>query len=943
MTIRVELQPQVYKTNLNNMLHGSSSDVLGTFKGIPTGNFTNVDASFTQYSVFETSFRVTTDSVGKRHTIRATLVSLDNNFTVASKNRIVEKTIVPVNNTFVITLPLRKGENQIDVFTDNDNTFTTVLASHVGTFVTAYAREIFNSTQNPLDEQTRALFSRFSSRMPEILIPFQDLYADPKSLRTLISRFLTRAYMTKNGSTEGVRDFTAALLGTTPIFVPTKTDEGVFEPNVVPLFRRQLEFSGFEAHTWIPNFEIVHWLSFIRLIDAARNYYTIEEIGESEVLVRAGGIPEIHRFDFDNPAATAYSEFNFTDFRVIVKILSKLNIRICAAGYPFDLFITAENPLGDSKLFLDSGIVFDSGETWDSGYLDPGDDGWIGFPLSGRFEQYALNSTPIQFALDSLFITPAFTSMLDECVYEGFLTQQLMLYSQVLETDFEISVDGEVNEGVGTSEENISIAEYRADVEVLNFSNISDFSLSGDPGGIIEDDTTISLVGLSSVRYIKNANGSNAVITWNNPGAPINLSVIGADIVYFTTFFGEDALASTASGIPSYPGKVASIAIEFEDSLGNFAGYVYHKEHFVRGTNILPIMLGFPDGNFSGILNKADIVVIRFIITPVDPNDTWSEVYLGGFHSLVEDASFTPGRAKIELEDIDNVYPQSLYGSELEFTYSGGGSDVFTADEIYNNLETNAYVPKFYKVELTSGIGTENFNREQTAENLRVELARHGNFTKVSVIDNLPGEIYLDLFTKEFSSAASQNTLTFTPSPLNPYSPDLIDVTNFSGGVEGQRTNLGGSSGFKSIAQKFTVSSTVVIRFAEIFLYKVGAPVGNLRLSIHLDNPLDPAGTAPAAVWNVAVDKPATEVTGALPGYTLFRFEDTLSLGAGDYWLVITGDETYETNVDDYVIWGKSTAGGALGSAVTDNIFTAGSFWTVSLALNHFFKVIGDV
>ena len=75
MTIRVELQPQVYQTNLNHMLYGSFDDVLGRFKGIPRGKFTNLSSPVTQFTAQETAFRITTDSPGVTHTIRATPVS----------------------------------------------------------------------------------------------------------------------------------------------------------------------------------------------------------------------------------------------------------------------------------------------------------------------------------------------------------------------------------------------------------------------------------------------------------------------------------------------------------------------------------------------------------------------------------------------------------------------------------------------------------------------------------------------------------------------------------------------------------------------------------------------------------------------------------------------------------------------------------------------------
>ena len=936
MTIRIELQPQVYQETLDDMLFGSDTDV-GTFKGVPSGGFTNLEGTVTQYTVFGTPFRITTDSVGVKHTIRSTLISLDNNFTVAGRNRITEQVVVPVNETFTVLLPLRKGENQIDVFTENDGTFTSVIASHVGTFVTSYAREIFSSTQNPLDEQGRALFSKFSSRMTDILIPFQDLYANPKSLRTLISRLITRTYMTKNGSTQGVRDFGAALLGTTPIFVPTKTDEGIFEPNVIPLFRRQLEFAGFEAHSWIPNSEIIHWLSFIKLLDAARNYYTIQEIGESEVLITAGGIPEIHRFDFDNPEASVYSEFNFTNFRVVVEILDKLYITFCAAGYPFDLFITANNPLGQKRLTFDSLILWDSGELLNQPPLDPGADGWVGFPLAGRFDRFKLNSDPVDLSLDSLFISPAVGSGLPQCAYNGFFTQQVDLFSQTIDVPFNLSMEGEVNE-LGSAEKNVSIDELRVDTDILDFSNLSDFALTGSFGASsIVSNGEIVLGGTASLQFLREVSGL-ASIEWTNPGSPLDLSNIGADTVYLTVFLGEDVMPED-TGVPNYPGNLKSLVITINDSSGGRASYQWDKEDLIPGMNVLPLLLDFPV-SVVGTLDRSDVVGMSFVPVPVDLNETWENFYLGRMHVLSNQAHFRPARAKIELEDIDGVYAQSLYGSELAFTDPNSEETVFVGDESYNDLDENAYIPKRYKIQLTAGEGTEGFDRPKTAENLRIELGRQGTFLKSQVVDNLVGgEIYLDVFSTQFSTTGTRNTLEFTPDPSNPVTPDLISVTSFAGGLEGQNTRLGGGAGNLAIAQQFEVTGGLAtLRFAELFLHRLGSPEGNLTVTVHEND----AGQ-PGLLLARAKDRFASEVTDGIPNYELFHFDAT-ELAIGTYWIQISGNAAYEADNDDenHIIWAMWSGAESRSSATADGTFSGGSVWAVSSAIHHFFKVIGD-
>ncbi len=952
MTIRIELQTQVYQETLDDMLYGSNVAV-GTYKGVPRGGFTNLEGVVSQYTVFGTPFKITTDNVGVKHTIRATLISLDNNLTVANKNRVYEQVVVPVNETFTVFLPLRKGESEIDVFTENDSTFTSVIASHVGTFLSAYAREIFTSTQNPLDEQDRALFSQFSARMTDILIPFQDLYADPKSLRTLISRFITRTYMTKNGSTQGVRDFGAALLGTTPIFVPTKTDEGIFEPDVIPLFRRQLEFAGFEAHSWIPNYEIIHWLSFIRLIDAARNYYKIQEVGESEVLITAGGVEEIHRFDFDDPQASVYSEFTFTNFRVVVEILDKLFIKFCAASYPFDLFITTENPLGQKRLTFDSLIPWDSGETLDQPAIDPGADGWVGFPLSGRFDGFVLNSDPVDLFLDSLFVTPAVGSGIPQCAYNGFFTQQVDVFSQAIDIPFSLSAEGEVNESSPSVEENVSIDEFRVDTTILDFSNIDDFTILGlvngpDGPSYIASNSEIALGGTSSVQFVRKES-LLPFFRWDTPGAPLDLTNIGADTLYLTAYFGEDVIPED-TGVPNYPGNMSSLLIVLQDSDGKSQTHKFDKEDLTRGVNVLPIMLDFPtDTNPTLPINRADVVRILFWPLPqvlsndpltLDTTAAWDDMYFGRMHVLAEQAHFRPARAKIELEDIDGVYGQSLYGSELTFMDPDSEETVFTGDESYNDLDENAYIPRTYKIQLTAGEGTEGFDREETAENLRIELGRQGSFLKTQVVnDTNGGEIYVDVFSTQFSTSGSRNTLEFEPDPSNPVVPDLISVTSFAGGLQGQNTRLGGGSGNIAIAQQFEVTGDpATLRFAELFLHRLGSPTGSLTVTVHENDSGEP-GLLLARAQNRFV----SDITDGVPNYELFHFDSTVLL-VGTYWIQISGDAAYAASDDNenHIIWGMMSSVDPRLSATTDGTFSGGSLWAVSSGIHHFFKVIGD-
>lgn len=912
MTILIELQEQVYQSNFTNMLRGNNTVVLGRFKGVPTGNFTQIEGPLTQFSVLETPFRITTNSPGEVHTIRAELVSNESRTNALKvRNRIIEKQFVPVNNVVTVSIALLKGENSITVSTENDSSFTSVTSSHVGTFLTTYAREIFSSTQNPLDEQTRALFSDFSSRMTEILIPFQDLYADPKSLRTLISRFVTRAYMTKNGSSDGVRDFTAALLGTTPIFVPTKTDQNHFEPDVIPLYKSQLEFGGYEAHTWIPNFEIVHWLAFLRLIDNARHFYQIEEVGESEVLVTANDFPEIHRFDFDDTSATAYSEFNFTDFRIVIEILDKMDIKFCAAGYPFDLIVTPDNPLGQRRLAFDSNIPLDSGENLDYPALDPADDGWVGLGLSGRFENYALNADPFLYALDSMFIIPSPASGLEDCVYDGFYTQQVSTFSSEINIDETPEAEGLVS----SPNENLTLESFEVDTTLEDFSDASEWSFGTSFNqGSFSNSEEIAIAGSASLRYVQPA-GLSFVTIEKTYDTPLDLSIAGGQIAYLTVFLGPNAMPDSVDGIPSHPGNLFQLGIALVDSSGDQQGYTFAKEDLKRGLNVLPVMLEHPTSSGTGLfqtpnagtVDLSDIEKILIVPRSGISGTGWDDVYIGRLHILNEQASFRPARAKIELEDINDVHPASLFGSELQFTDRFGEGQTFTGDQIYNTIDggtlgpgfpaaENVYYPGLYKVEVSQFIGTEGFNRSITGLNMQRELGR--NLTETAYTALVPNpvflletdpteEVFVNVFSKQFSPTGDRKVLTFSNS--NP-GPDLIDFTSFSGGTSGLNEPLLGGLG-SSLAQQFTTGAAQTVRFLELYLYRVGDPVGSIAVSIHEHNSVT---GSPGALIERAEDVLALDILDGTPDYSVFRLLSDVSLEAAtDYWIVVSGDPVY--------------------------------------------------
>jgi hypothetical protein len=122
-------------------------------------------------------------------------------------------------------------------------------------------------------------------------------------------------------------------------------------------------------------------------------------------------------------------------------MISAQILRICAATYTFDLYITENNLLGDCRISLDSPVDFDVGCPLDTDSIDPFTDGWIDLSLSGRFEQDPENHT-----LDT-FVIPKI-SYPDLCGYDSWYTQVVENQKYEIETPAPILVDGWIQEGI---------------------------------------------------------------------------------------------------------------------------------------------------------------------------------------------------------------------------------------------------------------------------------------------------------------------------------------------------------------------------------------------------------------------------------------------------------------------------------------------------------------
>jgi hypothetical protein len=273
-----------------------------------------------------------------------------------------------------------------------------------------------------IDEQQNAIFNKYSTRLAEPYITYKDFLPEFQTIQTMALKFIIRTLMNDKAEDVGVRDFTTALTQSTPVFNPIRGSFN-FDPIVYPLSNIQELFSGTDAHVWIPNSKIANWTAFIKYIDNLPDLFSLESVSESEVVLDYGGVEERHRFDFEtDDYSTNFGLHAFDNIRVSTILNSSLLMRIFAASYTLDLVVRADSPLGDSRPYFDSGRPFDSGVTFDADYVDPLADGFVGLPLTGRFEQDVKNTYDAKYGFDTI-VQPSLAYNQNGVYPDGFYTQ----------------------------------------------------------------------------------------------------------------------------------------------------------------------------------------------------------------------------------------------------------------------------------------------------------------------------------------------------------------------------------------------------------------------------------------------------------------------------------------------------------------------------------------
>lgn len=429
MAFNITLSPRGYDALFASMI-----------AAVPPGTFYDFSHPITPWVVAPTTFILTTDNPGV-----GVYVSVQTTGPYAQG--VDQANVVPYaffsannpENNFVVTLG--QGTNRLIAQEQTPNGRTAILeiiASENCTVLDPMAIEIYNST-SIVDSETSAIFSPLATRLLDQVINFQDLLTNVQSLQIFSEKQLVRSQIHYPGTTIGNRNLIESFTFNTPVMV-TQRQPTAYEIEKNKIMRISQNEAGLEAHVWWPNLAVTRWTAFIRMANAFNKNFQIISITDDLVTILYKGIEQLHEFDYDAPGANFLTNLSLTNCFDNIEVIQVafgaiLGMPICVWSYPFDEFVTALTPIGESRTSFDLGIPFDSGLPFDADPDDPWSDGWVGWSLTGRFDG------PIPTPLDSA-VDPAKTFPGPACSYvNGPYTQMLDTINSDVGINYEVGIN----------------------------------------------------------------------------------------------------------------------------------------------------------------------------------------------------------------------------------------------------------------------------------------------------------------------------------------------------------------------------------------------------------------------------------------------------------------------------------------------------------------------
>lgn len=415
--IKISIEPTIYTDLLHSIYDG---EVFGA----PKGTFYLLSRDTVPYVPRPTSFKIETTRIGE-----SLKIYVDRSVVPDNLNRnldLIDEIDYTANSSVsVIPITLGPGTNVITIETTtgyHETSSIRVETSNIVTFWQAFLRDFYTNVIKKIDSQKNAINSLYSTRLVEPFLPIQDLLPETQSFKSITTRMAIVGLVHSSGTNEGTSDLIKSLTLGTPVYKQMDKDTFDFDPDGDPWTNLASQFYGTEAHAWIPNYGITKFISLIKFLAANPSNYQILEINEQQIRYIYQGILRTHIFDMDRYGSDFLQSLTrsecFNNIRVSLTKNVIKTFRLKTASYTFDLVLN--NPIGNARKSLDINTPLDQNLTFDSDSVDPFTDGWVGWSLSGRFEQYENQ----QFHLDS-FVAHTPPNYNEPWAYDSNLTQCL--------------------------------------------------------------------------------------------------------------------------------------------------------------------------------------------------------------------------------------------------------------------------------------------------------------------------------------------------------------------------------------------------------------------------------------------------------------------------------------------------------------------------------------
>lgn len=487
---------------------------------VPSGTFYDFARPIVMWSREPVAFLFETDNPS--YPVKITRERLgDFSLGVDQGNLIEETTIVPlpgVSQT-LFYLTLGRGRNRLTATEQlpgggGRQQILEVIATTNAIVFEAYGREIFK-TRQPAVLQSEAIYSPYATRLFDQLASLGDVLPDLQTLKILSTKMLIRSFIHFPATSLGVRNNIEAVTLNTPVFLSQRQSSN-YQIETSRIMRAAENLAGQEAHIWFPNLAVTRWLAFLRMANTFTNNFEIESVRDDYVSVVYKGRENLHYFDYDAAGENFLTNISlkncFNNISVTAYTTVNSRIYIPCWTYPLDYSITQDMALGLTRVMFDLGIPLDSGIPFDADPIDPFSDGFVGWSLSGRFEQ-----GPPSYPLDSM-VQPSVDMALSPSTVTLFQQTPLLSY--------------EVMSGM----ERLAFAQQFP--LAGSISQVSGFLAIG-PGSGVGNVYAEIWEGSAGAPDILLAT-SNAVASTDIPNAPSNALNEGAEISF--TFSAEAAV-----------------------------------------------------------------------------------------------------------------------------------------------------------------------------------------------------------------------------------------------------------------------------------------------------------------------------------------------------------------------------------------------------------------